>query len=146
MRILFALFVVIPIVEMVILIKVGSAIGALPTVALVFATAAVGAALIRKQGIAAMQRVRLKLHSGELPAQELIDGFCLAVGGALLLTPGFVTDAVGFVLLLPAWRQWLMRAMFSRMIVRSSLNTGRTEPGSSHPRSRVLDGEYHRED
>src|SRR5690606_19661020 len=101
---LFLLFVLTPIVEMWVLIKVGGVIGALPTIGLVLLTAVIGLALLRMQGFATLLRARQKMEEGQLPAKELVEGIFLAVGGALLLTPGFVTDALGFACLLPGTR------------------------------------------
>lgn len=113
MRLLLLIFIITPIVEMTILIKVGEQIGALPTVGLVVLTATLGIWLLRLQGIATLARVQEKLSRGEIPETELLEGIMLLVGGALLLTPGFVTDTMGFICLLPGLRrplaQWLMR-------------------------------------
>ena len=101
-------FMLVPIAEMWILIEVGGWIGALPTIALVVVTATVGLSLLKRQGLSTLLSARQKMNEGSIPATELVSGVMLAVGGALLLTPGFVTDAVGFVLLIPQTRQWLL--------------------------------------
>ena len=101
MRFIFALFIAVPIVEMLVLIEVGQQIGALWTIALVLLTAFIGINLLRHQGLATLSRANWRIKSGELPAQEILEGILLAVGGALLLTPGFVTDTIGFLLLIP---------------------------------------------
>jgi UPF0716 protein FxsA len=93
-----------PIAEMYLLIEVGGYIGAWPTIGLVMITAVIGVTLLRIQGLATLTRGIGRLNRGELPAQEMVEGLLLAVAGALLLTPGFVTDAVGFVLLAPPGR------------------------------------------
>jgi len=93
-----------PIAEMYLLIEVGGYIGVWPTIGLVMITAVIGVALLRIQGLATLTRGVSRLNQGELPAQEMVEGLLLAVAGALLLTPGFVTDAVGFVLLAPPGR------------------------------------------
>ncbi|GAB3381879.1 FxsA family protein [Spongiibacter taiwanensis] len=120
MRILFGLFIVLPVLEMWLLIKVGGVIGALPTVGLVLLTAVIGANLLRSQGFSTLTRAQQRLNSGELPATEMLEGIFLAVGGALLLTPGFVTDAIGFCCLLPALRRGLIGAMLKRGMVQMS--------------------------
>lgn len=102
---------------MYLLIRVGGYIGAWPTIALVMLTAVVGVGLLRVQGLATLVRGRERLASGELPAQEVAEGLLLAVAGALLLTPGFVTDTVGFLLLLPPSRAALARALLKRAVV-----------------------------
>lgn len=111
------LFIVMPIVEMTILIKVGTMIGALNTVGLVLLTAVIGAALLRQQGLSTLLKANQRLNSGELPAQEVAEGLILAVGGALLLTPGFVTDTIGFLCLIPGSRHWLAGQAMKRMVV-----------------------------
>ena len=89
---------------MYLLIEVGGYIGAWPTIGLVMVTAVIGVALLRIQGLATLTRGVSRLNHGELPAQEMVEGLLLAVAGALLLTPGFVTDIIGFVLLSPPGR------------------------------------------
>jgi UPF0716 protein FxsA len=99
------LFFIIPLVEMIILIEVGGMIGPLPTVGLVVLTAICGVWLLRLEGMATLTRVQEKLQRGEIPESELLEGVMLIIGGALLLTPGFATDIVGFVCLLPGLRR-----------------------------------------
>jgi UPF0716 protein FxsA len=117
MRILFSLFIVIPILEMVLLIKVGSIIGAIPTVGLVLLTAVIGITLLRQQGFETLNRLQARLAQGEIPGTELVEGAMLLVGGALLLTPGFFTDAVGFVCLLPLFRRPIASAIIRQGIL-----------------------------
>ncbi|MDA9560417.1 FxsA family protein, partial [Porticoccaceae bacterium] len=90
MRFLFLLFIVMPVVEMWLLIEVGSEIGALYTIGLVLLTAIIGVRLLRQQGFDTLWRGQRKLQEGQLPAQEIGEGIVLAVSGALLLTPGFI--------------------------------------------------------
>ena len=104
MPVFFFLFIVMPIAELAVLIQVGSVIGVLNTVGLVFLTAVIGAWLLRQQGLATLLRANERLNSGELPAKEVAEGLILAVGGAMLLTPGFITDTFGFLCLLPGSR------------------------------------------
>lgn len=111
MRALFLLFVIMPVVEMWLLITVGQQIGALPTIGLVLLTAFIGIALLRYQGAATLLRARSKMQTGELPAREMADGLFFAVGGALLLTPGFVTDAIGFACLTPGVRTLIIGSL-----------------------------------
>ena len=91
MRLFLLLFITIPIIEMWVLIEVGSEIGALNTIFLVFLTAAIGLALLRQQGMNTLLRVNQQMEQGQLPAGDILEGVMLAVGGALLLTPGFIT-------------------------------------------------------
>jgi len=122
MRFLFALFIAVPIVEMVVLIQVGQQIGALWTIALVLLTAFIGINLLRHQGLATLSRATWRIQSGQIPAKEMLEGILLAVGGALLLTPGFVTDAIGFLLLVPFTRQFFALRLMGRFKAFSSAN------------------------
>jgi UPF0716 protein FxsA len=115
MRTSFLLFIAVPLIEMWLLIEVGSVIGGLPTVGLVVLTAFIGINLLRMQGMQTLQRFQSRAQSGQLPGQEIVEGMMLAVAGALLLTPGFVTDTIGFVLLVPGIRKWLFRRAGHRM-------------------------------
>lgn len=108
MRILLILFVLLPIAEIVVLIKVGGVIGSFSTIGLILFTAFLGAALLRQQGYSAIARAQSKMNQGTIPAQEMVEGIFLAVGGALLLTPGFITDAIGFCCLIPGLRRHLI--------------------------------------
>lgn len=116
MRILFILLILLPIIEIVVLVQVGSRIGLLPTIALVLATAMLGVYLLRKQSWETMRRAQEKMGGGQIPAKEMAEGLFLAVGGALLLTPGFVTDAIGFCCLLPVSRQLLMATLVAPFV------------------------------
>ncbi|NRA42134.1 MAG: FxsA family protein [Pseudomonadales bacterium] len=114
MRLLLPLFIGVPIVEMLILIQVGGLIGALPTIGLVLLTAVIGLHLLRQQGLSTLMRAKQKMADGQLPAEEVVTGLLLAVGGALLLTPGFFTDTLGFLCLLPGPRQLLVKSLISK--------------------------------
>ena len=134
-----------PIVEMYLLITVGGYIGALPTIALVMLTAVVGVALLREQGIATLTRGRRRLESGELPAREVAEGILLAVAGALLITPGFVTDTLGFLLLVPPVRGAVARRMLDRMVVVGTGGAGPRAGERGRPPGadgRVIEGEF----
>lgn len=141
MKILFLLFLIVPIVELYVLIKVGSAIGAPLTILLVVLTAIIGVALVKAQGVATLMRIRRQLASRKVPALEIIEGFALFLAGALLLTPGFVTDAFGFMCLNPAFRRWLIFRIVGYV---PNLDNEDRQDQSSQPtrRSRVIDGEY----
>lgn len=115
MKVLFLLFIVLPVAELMVLIKVGSIIGVLYTAMLILLTAMIGATLLRKQGMETLLRANQRLQNGEIPAAEVFQGFLLALGGAFLLTPGFVTDALGFALLLPQARQYLAVRLMKNM-------------------------------
>jgi len=106
-RILFALFIIVPIIEITVLMQVGELIGAWPTVAIVIISAWLGAKYVRQQGLATLQSVQTKMAQGEMPSSEIVTGLMLLVAGVLLVTPGFVTDIFGLSLLMPAVRQAL---------------------------------------
>jgi len=110
-RILFALFIIIPIIEITVLMQVGELIGAWPTVAIVIVSAWLGAKYVRQQGIATLQSVQTKMAQGEMPSGEIVTGLMLLVAGVLLVTPGFVTDAFGLLLLVPKVRQALANSV-----------------------------------
>ncbi|MGF1757495.1 membrane protein FxsA [Photobacterium sagamiensis] len=116
--VLLFLFIVVPIVEIALFVQLGGFLGLWPTIALVLITAVVGASLVRSQGIATLMAVQTKLQQGELPAQQIVEGVMLAVSGVLLLTPGFMTDALGMFVLLPAPRAMLAQQIMSRVKVK----------------------------
>jgi len=127
---LILLFLVTPVVEIFVIIQVGQRIGALATVALLVAESALGAWLVRKEGRRAWEALRSALGTGRLPGGELADAALVLVGGTLLLTPGFVTDIVGFFLILPLTRPLARRALGAIIARRAgSLVVGR--PGST---------------
>lgn len=111
---LFVAFTLIPVLELYVIIKVGAVLGALNTIAIVIVTAVVGAHLARMQGLQTMMRVRARLDAGEMPAEDLIDAMIIFLAGAVLLTPGFITDAAGILLLIPASRSAFKRWIQAR--------------------------------
>lgn len=113
-RILFLLFLTVPLVEIYFLIQVGQEIGAFSTVLLCILTAALGAILLRIQGILTLLRAREKLQRGEIPADNLLEGLILLIAGVMLLTPGFVTDVIGFLCLVPSLRSRMALNMLHR--------------------------------
>lgn len=142
------IFLLVPLIEVIILIQVGSIIGVLPTVLLIVLTAVCGIWLLRAEGIATLMRVQSKLERGEIPDTELLEGVMLIIGGALLLTPGFATDAFGFVCLLPGLRRPL-----ANRIIRSSVFR-QIRPGTRFYRSshtvykdgEIIEGEFNEEE
>ncbi|MEX1670407.1 FxsA family protein [Zhongshania guokunii] len=160
MRFLFVLFVVLPILEMWLLIEVGSLIGSLPTIAMVVFTAVVGAALLKQQGLDTLTRAQQRLNTGQVPAKEILEGLLLAVGGALLLTPGFITDSLGFVCLIAPLRQGLIAILLKRGVMQvhaanfQATNSGftNTHNADSSPSDKtgrdsvVIEGDYKKEE
>jgi len=111
MALLVALFIVVPIVELWVIIEIGSLIGVLPTIALLLADALLGSLLLRHQGRGAWRRFNAALAERRFPGREVADGLLIAIGGTLLLTPGFVTDVFGVVLLVPPTRAIVRRLL-----------------------------------
>lgn len=136
------LFVVVPLVELYVIIQVGQEIGPMPTIGILVADSVLGSLLLRSQGRGAWRRFNDALAAGRPPAREVLDGGLIIFGGALLLTPGFVTDVLGLVLLLPPTRAMVRRALvghFSRRFVaglaaRAGSRRVPAEPGSPPPR------------
>lgn len=112
---LFLAFTIIPVSEIYILIAIGGQIGILPSIALVILTGIVGASLARSQGLQTLGRIRDSFQQGVVPGEELLNALLIAIAGIVLLTPGFLTDAAGLFLLIPATRtlcrEWLKRRM-----------------------------------
>src|SRR3954452_12967083 len=130
---LFLLFIVVPIAELAVLIQVGEHIGVWWTVAILIADSILGATLMRSQGRAAWRRFNVTLQSGRPPAREVLDGVLVIFGGALLLTPGFITDIFGIAFLLPPTRavvrRLLVRRFADRMIAAATRGRPRPFPG-----------------
>lgn len=150
MPIVFFLFIAVPIVEIWVLIEVGSSIGGLNTVLLVILTAFIGATMLRIQGLSIITRVREQAAANQLPALEIFEGLFLLVGGVLLLTPGFVTDILGFMCLLPVTRGMMMWAASKRLSgvftgKRSRDNRYTSEGRFDSTDSNIIDGEYRHE-
>ncbi|HCX88837.1 MAG TPA: exlusion protein FxsA [Gammaproteobacteria bacterium] len=140
MPLLFLTFLLVPLLEIYLLIEIGSLIGAAWTVAAVVGTAALGAALVRRQGLVALARFRAATEAGELPALTIMEGLVLLVAGALLLTPGFFTDLVGFICLTPRLRRMLIRRWLASRVIAPA---GRPANGD---RADVVEGEFRRID
>lgn len=137
------LFFAVPLVEIYVLLEVGGVIGALPTIALVVLTAVIGAGLIRAQGLSTLARVRQELDRGKLPALEIIEAALLLVAGALLLTPGFVTDSMGFLILVPPLRRWAIQSFLVHRLQVAGVAAGRRHPGQPPG---AIEGEFRREE
>ncbi|HET7485306.1 MAG TPA: FxsA family protein [Solirubrobacterales bacterium] len=136
MAILVALFIVVPIVELYVIIQIGSLIGVWPTIALLLADALLGSLLLRHQGRSAWQRFNAAIAERRFPGREVADGLLIAIGGTLLLTPGFVTDIVGAIFLIPPTRaiiRRLMRGYVGRRFVVVGMpgSTGSTGPATA---------------
>lgn len=155
MRLLFLLFIILPIAELMLLFKVGQTIGVIPTIALVLLTAAAGVRILKHQSRSTLQRAQQRMDSGELPGTEILEGFLISIGGALLLTPGFITDLFAIALLLPFTRRPLVQYLFKsgRTQAFGSFQGGFTftrfgggwPPQGGQSRKDVFEGEFTRE-
>jgi len=144
MRFLLLPLILYPVLELWVLIKVGAAIGVLPTLALIVITALAGMGVLRRVGWQTLARVNLRLNRGEAPTRELFAGARLALGGLLLLLPGFIGDAVGLLLVATSAGHWLREPRQQRPAY-----TGYVEPGAGQSPDHepvTIDGEYRRED
>ena len=117
MRYMLLLLIIIPALEIGLLVLSGQAIGLIPTVLLIITTGILGAYLAKKQGIETIRKAQRDMQYGQMPGEAIMDGLCILVGGVVLLTPGFITDALGFLLLLPATRR-MFKPFFYRLFKR----------------------------
>ena len=124
MPVLFLLFLVVPFIELYLLIQVGQVIGALPTIGLLIAVSVVGAWLVKREGFATLARARERIEAGQVPGREIVDGVLILFAGALLVTPGFLTDVFG-VLLLPPVRAALRGATVGWLARRANVRIDR---------------------
>lgn len=134
-RVLFIAIIVMSFLELYVLIAVGSILGAFLTILLIIASAGLGSYLLKEQGIATWQRFQETLARQEVPAYELMEGFLILIGGALLLTPGFITDAVGLICLLPSLRKTIISYIMKYYFI---------PPNNAN--ENVLEGEFRKED
>jgi len=142
--IFFLIFLIVPFIEISLFIKVGSEIGIWNTILLCIVNAVIGAILVRIQGVNTLLALQAQMRKGEMPLQQIFDGLCITVAGALLVVPGFFTDVIGFSLLVPWVRKMLRAFMISSMglsEVSSRMASGRTKDGED-----VIDGEFTRVD
>jgi UPF0716 protein FxsA len=149
------IFLIVPVVEIYLLIEVGRIIGAPWTVFFVVLTAVIGVRLLKIQGISTLKRAQNKMQTGQAPAQEMLEGIGLVVAGAFLLTPGFFTDTLGFILLFPPTRVWLVSKVVANLMTtaRFSQSGGshgfhyESHPSKGKPKADIIEGvNYKRED
>ena len=147
----FLIFFSIPIVEMYLLIEVAERIDSLPTILLVMLTAVIGVSLIRQQGLSTLTKGIGRLNQAEIPAAEIIEGILLAMAGAFLITPGFLTDFIGFSITIPVTRRIIALMLLNRLSARAEFRT-RTFDSGSGPHKKpetpgpVIEGEYENKD
>lgn len=149
MRAFLFLFLLFPLIELAVLIQVGGAIGVLPTLLLVIGTAVLGSVLLRVAGIATAWRAREKLARGELPEQEVLEGLLIAVGGGLLLLPGFISDVFGVLCLIPFTRRLLVgkvRQRVAEQALRQRAFSDDVQARSGPTRPNVIEGEFEHRD
>jgi len=142
-QLVFLAFLIVPFIEIYLLLQIGGIVGVFPTIILVVSTAIIGAGLLRHQGMATWQRFQENLQRGEVPAYEMVEGPILLVGGALLLTPGFFTDVIGFACLIPSVRRRIAQYIIEKRLIQAGVAPGqqktKAEPG-------VIEGEFKRDD
>lgn len=144
MWLLFA-FIIVPVIEIALFIQVGGIIGLWPTLLIVVLTALAGAYMVRSQGRLALSQLQKSFNDLRDPTEPLVHGAMILFSGALLLTPGFFTDAVGFALLIPAVRHAMFKAIRARIKVQGFGRPGhgpRPDPGGPRRDGDVIDGEY----
>jgi UPF0716 protein FxsA len=139
------LFIAVPIAEISLLIKVGSSIGLLNTIGFVIFTAVLGAYLVRQQGFATIAKLQEETNAGRVPALQIAEGVALLFAGAVLMTPGFITDALGFALLIPPVRQaliaWAANNVFKGSMT-AAYSTSHSSANSHQSKGNVIEGEY----
>nr|WP_275658903.1 FxsA family protein [Shewanella sp. Isolate11] len=151
------IFVLVPVIELNVLIRVGEALGSWTTVGLVLFTAVVGVSLVRSQGINTLMQVQQKLARGEAPGKEIVEGMMLAMAGLLLLIPGFVTDFIGLLLLTPVTRSPIAAVLYKRMQLKvvgkggfqagfgpGGFGAGRSPFGDQQDEGNTFDGDFER--
>lgn len=155
MPILFVLFIIVPVVELYFIFQVGDIIGGFNTIMLIIVTAMMGSYFIRQQGLSTLLKAQQHMQQGQLPAMEMLEGLILVIAGVMLVTPGFITDTFGFLLLIPPVRQVFVATMGKKLIMRQSTmrqqapfqgfdndsNTPQPPPSGD-----FIEGEYTKED
>lgn len=139
------LFIGVPIAEITLLIKVGGAIGPFNTIGFVILTAVLGAYLVRQQGLETVHKLQQETNAGRVPAMQIAEGVALLFAGAVLMTPGFITDAVGFAILIPSVRQAVI-AWSAKHLIKGQVHTSHSHASSQNNQrvdtGDVIEGEY----
>lgn len=149
MRAFLFLFLLFPFIELAVLIKVGSAIGVLPTLLLIIGSGVLGAVLLRVAGVATALRARERMARGEMPEQEVLEGLLIAVGGGLLLLPGFISDIFGLLCLFPFTRRLMVAKLRKRVAdqaLRQRAFADDLQAQSAPHRPNVIEGEFEHRD
>lgn len=137
---LFIIFIVVPLLELMLLLEVGSIIGSGWTFLIIIATAIIGTKLVKQQGLQTWSTIQKKMAQGELPAQSLFDGICILISGVLLITPGFMTDILGLLLLTPPFRY----AAYLQLGSKIKIKTMGATHFQSHSFDQPIDNEHYR--
>ena len=145
MRLIIPFLLFLPFLELWLLIRIGSEIGALTTIALLILAGMAGSALLRWQGVYTLWKVQERLQRGDVAADAVFDGLLLAVAGVFLFIPGFITDGLALLLLLPPLRRWLARKLLLPYFIRGSFQTGSFGAGG-FSKGDTIEGEWRRED
>ena len=136
------LFLAIPAAEIYLFIEIGGKIGALPTIAMIFGTALIGGTILRYQGRQMIMRVREQVVKREFPVAEIADGAVLVLAALFLLTPGFITDGIGALLLIPFLRRLVFALLLLALRARLQRASRQTGPGGSAAGGRIIDGKF----
>lgn len=126
---LLLLFTLLPVLELYLLIRLGSLIGAVPTILIVLGTGVLGATLAKREGFAVLRTIQVRMNRGEIPADAMVDGLCILVAGFVLITPGIITDVLGFLLLFPGTRlviKGILLRYFRNAVARGAVNVSGT--------------------
>lgn len=141
----YIIFIAIPFIEIMLFMTVGQAIGFFTTLGIAFLTAIIGGALVKHQGLHTLAHIQGTMQRGQLPARELFDGICLLIAGAVLITPGFLTDFIGFALLIPPVRSALRHVLQEHIgFTEYSAETSYEE--TNMPPADIIEGDYERVD
>ncbi len=132
------LLLIVPILEIAVFIMIGGQIGVIATLAMILVTAVLGSILLRVQGFAVLQSIQSKTAAGDVPGRELVNGVMILVAGVLLLTPGFVTDSLGFLLFFPPFRHFLWTHIASKIVIQTKATFTDAQHGK-HEQEDVVD-------
>lgn len=139
-------FILVPIIEIYVLVSVGTEIGAFNTILAVIITAVIGTVLLRQQGVQTLAKVQRSMQRGIPPAVELLEGALLLIGGVLLLTPGFITDLLGFSFLIPQSRHFLAARVLKSVVLTAHSDRSNPVRGpQDKTRGHIIEGEYRQE-
>ncbi len=141
---LIVLFIIIPVFEIAVFITIGGTIGLWPTIVTIILTAFVGAFLLKKHGLATLFRAQSQFDQGQFPLEEIFEALCLVISAILLITPGFFTDSIGFLLFAPPLRAFLKKIASNTLIARSNIHvyTDSAQNEQTNLNQEIIDGEF----